>query len=384
MFHDATLGIVVVNRQGKIVMGNPLSARLFGYTEKEMTRLAVNDLLPASLREKHSRHQDGYHQRPTPRKMGEGRDLFGLRKDGSLFPIEISLSATEVDGEQYVVTYISDITIRKTIADELISSRRQLEEYASQLENKVAERTQELVENEMKLKTALSKEIELGMLKSRFVAMASHEFRTPLSTILSSANLLEKYTESDQQIKRLKHIRRIESSVQNLTSILNDFLSLEKLETGHIQCHPQQINLEELLETIAQDIEPLKKTGQSFEWHRNLQHLDIIIDPNLLRNILLNLTSNAVKYSHPDGIIELHVVSLPNALTIMIRDHGIGIPASEQKHLFSRFFRASNATNIKGTGLGLTIVKRYVELMGGTIEVESMEGTGTTVRVEIV
>ncbi len=228
------------------------------------------------------------------------------------------------------------------------------------------------------LRRAYEKEKELSELKSRFVSMASHEFRTPLSTILSSADLIEAYTREEQQEKRARHTGRIKSSVSNLTGILNDFLSLRKLEEGKVGIQPAPFMLFPFLETTADELSGLLKPGQHILKHLPERDVEIFSDPKVLKNILFNLLSNAIKYSDAGSPIDCMVEQDGDKLRISVKDHGIGIPKEEQQHVFTRFFRAHNAENIQGTGLGLNIVKRYVELLGGSINFESELSKGTT------
>lgn len=229
----------------------------------------------------------------------------------------------------------------------------------------------------LQLEAALQKERELGELKSRFVSMASHEFRTPLSSILSSAELLGMYLETGRHEKCEKNINRIKSSVRNLTGILNDFLSLEKLEAGKVQLQKTDFVLKDYLEELQEEMKAFLKEGQqilcSYPDAARLHS-----DTHLLTNILINLLSNAIKYSPKGEDVTLIFSKQAQHWFIQIIDKGIGIPKEEQVHLFSRFFRASNVENIKGTGLGLTIVQRYLDLLGGTIGFESEYGKGST------
>lgn len=242
------------------------------------------------------------------------------------------------------------------------------------LEKKVIERTCELTE-------ALGREKALSDLKSRFLSIASHEFRTPLSTILSSTSLIDKYNKEEQEENRKKHTARIKSSVNNLTGILDDFLSLDKLEQGKVKITRELINLYELAFEITEELNGILKPGQviylSYNGERN-----IVQDKKILRNILLNLLSNAIKYSAEHKGIYLFIEIENGVAFIKVKDEGIGIPEEEQKNLFSKFYRARNAINIQGTGLGLNIVKRYVELLDGTITFVSKENEGSTFFIE--
>ncbi len=248
-----------------------------------------------------------------------------------------------------------------------------LEKTNASLENKVLERTGELTR-------ALEREKELSELKSRFMSIASHEFRTPLSTILSSTSLIDKYNKEEQDENRKKHTTRIKSSVKNLTDILDEFLSLDKLEQGKVEVSKSPIDLHELLTEIIDELTGMLKTGQSiflsYDGGKN-----IVQDKKILRNVLLNLLSNAIKYSQENKTVNLFVENNNNLVTIKVEDKGIGIPEEDQKNLFGKFYRAKNALNIQGTGLGLNIVKRYVELMDGNITFFSKQHEGSTFTI---
>ena len=224
---------------------------------------------------------------------------------------------------------------------------------------------------------ALEKEKLLNELKSRFVSMASHEFRTPLSTILTSATLIEKYKNEADEEKRKKHIYRIKSSVNNLTGILNDFLSLDKLEEGKIQISKSDHSVTEICKDLAEEMQEMVKLGQKIIYRHKGNSTKFFLDKQILRNILINLLSNAIKYSGENMEINFISEIKKNELIISVADKGMGIPKADQPHLFDRFFRASNVINIQGTGLGLNIVKKYLDLMGGVISYSSKEGEGT-------
>lgn len=277
--------------------------------------------------------------------------------------------------------YIKDIRNLNSDLEKRVNKRTgELEQSNKDLQRLLQER--EITQRE--LQKALDKEKELGQLKARFVTMASHEFRTPLSTILSSVNLIEKYEAEVDRDKRLKHIQRVKSAISNLTETLNDILSLSKLEEGKVGVDPVTFDLNELVEESVQDIELIKKNGQVIR-HNGLQSINPLMrtDKKILKNLLINLLSNAVKYSPENKEIMLNTNIEPGWLHIEVIDQGIGIPEKDQKHLFERFFRAENATMIQGTGLGLSIVKKYLDLLGGRISFRSKLEEGTTFRVEV-
>ncbi|PIE48617.1 MAG: hypothetical protein CSA39_06805 [Flavobacteriales bacterium] len=235
---------------------------------------------------------------------------------------------------------------------------------------------------EIEILNALRKEQELNDLKSRFVSMASHEFRTPLSTILSSATLIERQNEPGKEEKRLNYVSRIKSNVRNLVKILNDFLSLSKLEAGNLSIDPQKFDLLPFLNGIIEEVAMNKKGGQTIKVTHGMKKTTISHDPKVIRLIVTNLLSNAIKYSPENSIIEVALNSKNKTVYFQFKDHGIGVPEEDQKSLFTRFFRAHNASHIQGTGLGLYIVKQYVNLIGGAINYSSTEGKGTTFFVK--
>jgi signal transduction histidine kinase len=214
------------------------------------------------------------------------------------------------------------------------------------------------------------------------VSTASHEFRTPLSTVLSSAALLAKYVKTEEQDKRERHIRRIKDSVKHLNDLLEDFLSLGKLEEGKVQAKPEAIDVKEFLDEVAEEMKAIAKPGQQITVELNGDG-QFNTDKKLLKNILINLLSNAVKFSPDDGSIFLNANNFINRIVIAVKDQGIGISEEDQQHLFSSFFRGKNAINIQGTGLGLHIVKGYVELLQGTIDLHSQLGAGTTITIDL-
>jgi PAS domain S-box-containing protein len=236
---------------------------------------------------------------------------------------------------------------------------------------------------ELKILNTLKVEQELGELKSRFISMASHEFRTPLSAILSSAILIEKQNEVGKEEKRLKHVKKIRTNVKNLVVILNDFLSLSKLEEGKVIMQPTKFNIIAFSKSLIDEIKGIKKNGQTILFNSNKMEQEVFIDKKLFRHIAFNLLSNAIKYSAEKKEITFKIESNKSQLKIEIIDQGIGIPKEDQANMFQRFYRANNAANIEGTGLGLNIVKQYIELMGGNIKFKSELNIGSTFYVEL-
>lgn len=383
LFNFATLGILVTDTGGNIMLANPFLLRQFGYTAEELAGNKVELLIPDRYAHRHEGHRDRFNHHPHNRPMGMGMDLYARRKDGSEFPVEISLGNYETPAGRFVVAFVNDISLRKQSEDAL-------RELNAELEQKVADRTaslsrlvkqqegqmQEIKQKDDELRKALQKEKDLNELKSRFVSMASHEFRTPLSTVLSSSYLISRYTAAEEQPQREKHIQRIVSSVNLLTDILNDFLSVGKIEEGRIHVRPATINVETIISSTVQELFELNKKNQRIHYQHN-GLAEAMMDPALLKHIILNLLSNAIKFSPEGSAISVSSEREGQQLTIRIRDEGLGISEEDQAHLFERFFRGNNVSDIQGTGLGLHIVAKYTELMDGTIQCRSQVGHGT-------
>ncbi|GAB3772932.1 hypothetical protein GCM10028818_13730 [Spirosoma horti] len=388
VFSHATLAILVSDDQGHIISANRSARTLFGYNT-DMTELRIEALVPDSVVNRHERLRASFNANPQVRAMGHGRDLYAKRSDGSVFPAEISLSYYNQKGALFAVAYIIDITFKKEAERMLLEHKDRIEQLNAQLEQKVADRTHALMatlhqleQSKDELAKALAAERELGELKSRFVSMASHEFRTPLSAVLTSASLIEKYPGGDQQDKRLRHILRIKSSVNHLNDILEEFLSVGRLEEGRVEANWSSVHVPTLVGEVIADLQGMLKAGQVIQTVFNGAKT-VPSDPSLLRKILVNLLSNAIKYSGENQSVWLQADCLTSALKITIRDEGVGISPDDQKHLFERFFRAKNVTNFAGTGLGLHIVAKYLELLGGTIDLTSQLGQGTTVTLTL-
>lgn len=293
------------------------------------------------------------------------------RSDGSVDWIKWELCPWYHSDHQIggVILFTEVITEKK-------NAQKAFEQLNDNLEEKVTEKTRELSE-------ALTHEKELSELKSRFVSMASHEFRTPLSTILSSAYLLEKYASVDDQPKRQRHIQRIVSSVNIMTDILNEFLSVGKIEEGKIHVKREEIHVADLIRSVVDEIRVNLKRGQYISYlHKGSGDL-FHIDKSLFTHIIMNLISNASKFSAEHTAIEVISEINDHQLTVSVRDHGIGISKADQEHLAERFFRGANATNIQGTGLGLHIVSRYVELMNGQLEWTSELEKGSSFTISL-
>ena len=396
LFENATEGILLTEKSGRIILANPAAEKMFGYDPQELIGCPIETLIPMRYHARHTGLRDGFYQKPSNRSMGTGRDLFARRKDNSEFPVEVSLSHYKQRNETFVIGFIVDITARKEIESNLLKQKMELEKIShdirklnGELESKVEERTlilkealQRLEQSQEELSESLDKERQLNEIKTRFVSMASHEFRTPLSTILSSATLVSKYPTTDEFDKREKHIRRIRDSVNHMNELLEDFLSLGKLEEGKVGITITRFNMKDFLDDVIDEMKAQLKKDQHISLSYTGENL-FITDKRMLKNILLNLLSNAIKFSGEGKTIQVETDNIDVELEITVKDQGLGIPEEDQPHLFGTFFRAKNVSNIQGTGLGLPIVKRYVGLLGGQIHMESRLDVGTRFTIKL-
>lgn len=396
LFENASEGFVIADDKGIIILVNPSACSMFGYTAKQLVGNPIEILVPKQFAKSHVKQREAFHKHPSSRKMGQGRELYGAKKNGDVFPVEVSLSNYEQDKKKYCIAFIIDISQRKQIELNMLAQQQQLEKVTSELqklnvelEEKVAERTailkealQKLEQSQSELSEALDKERQLNEIKSRFVSMASHEFRTPLSTVLSSALLLDKYVLTEEQPKREKHIERIKNSVKHLNDLLEDFLSVGKLEEGKVETVCESFLLPDLIHETIEEMKGLARNGQELVYHHSGDKT-ITSDRKLLKNILFNLISNAIKFSEDNSAISITSKISSKAVSIAVEDKGIGIAPEDMDHLFSSFFRGQNAVNIQGTGMGLHIIKRYLDLLKGDISIKSKLNKGTTVRIEL-
>lgn len=262
---------------------------------------------------------------------------------------------------------------------------KELQKLNNELEEKVRQRTKDLAEANKELTRALEKEREIGELKSRIVLNVSHGFKKPLTSILSSAQLLQKYAEKEHPFKAkiMKHAEKIEHSVRNLNSLLTSVLFFGKADANKIDYKPKKLFLNALISEVVDVV----KAGSEHDVKINLKlgriPKTVTSDSDLLYQIFENLLSNAVKYSKDGQSVEFEINEEDNHLLVKITDHGIGIPETEQDQLFDRFFRAKNVGIIEGSGLGLSIVKKCVDVLGGEITYESKQNQGTTFFVKI-
>ncbi len=397
LFEAVSEGVIVVNNSQNIVATNVSVEKMFGYGNKELIDMHINELIPKEYHEKHTGYFKGFVKHNVSRKMGLGMNLYGLRKDNTVFPLEIGLNPFEFQEKKFVMALVIDISARK-------QQEQQILELNTQLEEKVLNRTKELskavndlknlnteleVENQKRIeaeknaKIALQREIELNELKTKFLSLVSHEFKTPLSGILTSTMLLGKYKLTEQQENRDKHLKTITDRVHYLNNILNDFLSIDKLETGKIKYNFSDFKLSKVVNEVVYNSNLLLKQGQKIKYPDNIDDMSLFQDEKIVELALSNLVHNAIKYSPEDTVIEIDVRQNYDKTTFDIKDKGIGIPKNDQKNIFNRYFRAENALLTQGTGIGLNIVKTHLENLGGNIKFVSEENKGTTFTIII-
>jgi PAS domain S-box-containing protein len=343
----------------KFINVNNQARRNIGFDMAEMTNMTPVDIKPEFNHTK-------FKKQIEPLLLGEkGKIKFETvhqRKDGSSYPVEVHLQLSVMGERQVFVAIILDITERRN--------------YTEKLERTVEERTKQLTE-------ALAKEKELNELKTRFLSLVSHEFKTPLSSILTSITLLGKYTQTEQQEKRDKHVTTIRNKVKYLDTILNDFLSVERLDSGKVNYKIEEFPLSKLVNEVVYDANMLLKAGQKIRYPENIDDLILKFDEKTLELALSNLIHNAIKYSPEDSTIDILVKNGSNNIQLQVVDRGMGIPKEDQKHIFDRYFRAENALLTQGTGIGLNIAKQHLENLGATLEFSSEENSGSTFTVQI-
>ena len=362
LFEAVSEGVIVVDHKQKIVATNSSTDYMFGYDHDELLTKPLNILIPSSYHSNHKSHFKKFMTHKNKRKMGAGIEVYGIKKNTETFPIELGLNPFKVNNKTFVMAIMVDITERKN--------------YTETLEKTVKEKTKQLRE-------ALKKEKDLNELKTKFLSLVSHEFKTPLSGIQSSAILLEKYNLTKHQDKREKHLRTIFNEVQFLNNILDDFLSIEKLETGKVKYVCKAVRLSKVLNEVIYEANMLLKEGQRIKYPENIEGLTIYQDEKILKLTLSNIINNAIKYSPENSIIEIKIRQDAEFTFLTVKDFGIGIPMKEQKNIFSRYFRASNVSLIQGTGIGLNIAKGHIEELEGTIYFESEENKGSKFTIKL-
>ncbi len=397
LFEAISEAVVVVDEFQKIRIVNSSFEKIYGYDKDELLEKSLEILIPEKYKKRYISYFKSFFSYQKKRKMGQGDDLYALHKNKNIFPIEMGLNPFEMQGELYVMILIVDITARKqknleilrlnTKLENIVKERtRRLSDTVEKLEKmnqQLDEENKKRIDAENKAKITLKKERDLNELKTKFLSMVSHEFKTPLTGISISTMLLQKYSLTEQQKKREKYISIINSKVHYLNNILNNFLSIEKLEKKEIRYDITTFHIKSVIDEVVNGANLLFKEGQEIVCTSNFDDISVSQDQKIVELTLSNLIGNAIKYSSENTTIFIAVAQDDKNTTIRIIDKGFGIPKKDQKNIFKRYFRAENVLLIEGTGIGLNIVKKHLKNLGGKIDFKSEQNVGTTFTVTI-
>jgi len=285
--------------------------------------------------------------------------------------------------QTFEVNLLQEIASHVAVALQQSTLLQTVQQLNTHLEGEVADRTAQLEKSLKQLEQSLSKEKELNELKSHFVSMASHEFRTPLATIQAASDALLRYSEQMTSHQREERLHKIQIEVKRMTELLEDILSISKVESGSQRLNLAPIDLRLMCQDILGEMEILAGENHRLSLVCD-QPIDILwLDSKLIRQVLINLLSNAIKYSPKGGNIYLRLCQCHQQITIEIEDQGMGIPQKDQERIFDAFYRGQNVGGISGTGLGLSIAKSSIELQGGNLTIKSQEGVGTIVTITL-
>jgi PAS domain S-box-containing protein len=344
-----------VDRDGRIVLLNAAAEQIFGYRREDLLGEPVEKLIPEGARGRHGAHRAAYWAHPVTRPMGFGMILLARRRDGTEFPVEISLSPVKIDDGFRVTAIIRDVSAKQKAEEAIRKANQQLEEQNRELDR-------------------------ANQLKSEFLASMSHELRTPLHTIIGFTELLAEELEGPLNEKQKRFLSHVHQDSQHLLELINDILDLSKVEAGQMQLHPEAFDARTLINEAVNSIRQMAD-GRDVEVENRVRHETVVkADRTRFREILNNLLSNAVKFTPEGGTV--WVESRPDGLgmtAFSVGDTGIGIAPEDHAAVFDKFRQVSSTTRgvREGTGLGLAIVKSYVELHGGTISLESTPGEGS-------
>ena len=357
--------ILEVDPTGRILVVNEAAERIFGYSRDELLELNVEGLVPAAVRGNHIQHRASYASHPQIRPMGSGLELNAQRKDGSLFPVEISLSPNRDDEGLRVIAVVRDITQRKEAENRLNAIR---EQYTSEL----ASKNEQLEARNVEVEKA-------NRLKSEFLASMSHELRTPLHTIIGFSELLSEEIQGSLNPDQKRFVGHVLQDARHLLELINEVLDISKIESGRLELQREAFDFGECVEEVLAGIRQRAAAKNIHLENKNAFHDQLIADRLRVKEILYNLLNNAVKFTADGGSVWLESLVRDGFLQVTIGDTGIGIPQEEQMAVFEKFYQAAGTPGAvrEGTGLGLPITKQLVELHGGTIWVESEIGKGS-------
>ncbi len=363
--------ILEVNSDGQIVLINKVAETMFGYNREELLGMRVESLVPAAMRGNHRGHRASYSSDARPRPMGTGRELKAQRKNGTLFPVEITLSPNWTDGALHVIALIRDISERKESHDRI---RAIQERYAAQLfaANQALEARNEEAE-------------KANRLKSEFLASMSHELRTPLHTIIGFSELLTEELEGPLNPKQKRFVGHVLQDARHLLQLINEVLDISKIEAGRLELQREAFDFSGCLGEVLAGIQSQAAAKSIRVENRNTFADFLYADRVRMKEVLYNLLSNAIKFTPNGGLVCVESAADESFLRVTVADTGIGIAPEEQASIFEKFYQVGNTTSgvREGTGLGLPITKNLVELHGGRIWVESQPSQGSRFTVVI-
>ena len=397
LFEAVSEAVIVIDESKKIKIINSSAEKIFGYHQHELLDENIEVLTTPEQKNILENYFDTFLNNQKKQQINKEENIHAVHKNGTIFPIEFGLNPFETHGKKFIMILITDITFRKEKSTEVLELNTKLESNIKErtqgltdsvkklekMNQKLDEENKKRIEAEKKVTIALKKERELNELKTKFLSMVSHEFKTPLSGISISVMLLKKYILTEQQKKREKHLSIINSKVHYLNSILNNFLSIEKLENQEIQYNITTFKIKLVFDEVLNNANLLFKEGQEIVCISNFENIVLHQDQKIIELALSNLVSNAIKYSDKNTKIFVTVDQNKEDTIIKIIDKGFGIPKKEQKNIFKRYYRAENVLLIEGTGIGLNIIKTHIENLGGSIIFKSEHNVGSTFTVRI-
>jgi len=358
--------IFEVEQDGTIILLNAAAEAMFGYAREELLGQLVEKLVPQAARLAHENHRAGYAHKPSIRPMGVGLELLALRKDGSLFPVEISLSPIRSIRGHRVIAIVRDVT-------EWNKAKAEINALHLQFTISLAEANRQLEIRNREVERA-------NRLKSEFLASMSHELRTPLHTIIGFSDLLAEELKGPLNETQKRFVEHIRNDSRHLLELISDTLDISRIEAGRLTLHPEEFNASEALAGWLEKLRPLANNKKQTIVEDYPSSLTVFADPIRLKEIIYNLVSNAIKFTGDGGTVTITAKRHGEGAVFRVTDNGIGIPEAEHEAIFDKFYQLGATTKgvPEGTGLGLAITKSLVELHGGEIRVRSKPGEGSS------